>query len=614
MNRFYKPTPREYVSTHVDIPWEFMQGAADKKQLEYDKADAGVDAATKLLDFENIPGDTPWKREKQQYYNDMLLQVRDHLHTTGDISGASRALTGVVRNIAEDKDIAVMKAAVEPYKDQLKSWQKMKEENKFLFPWQEEFNPMYSTRDKKTGKHNVYNQGVGYEAPDYYKDNNESFGTLHIDDITKGGFFIDPETGMKTTAVTGGGQINAEGIMTRAKQSIVNYRYTKSYKDHQKQAMAEGLKGEEVNKRADEIGVAKLYHHGLDQVRTVYKNTSDASYMGDDYMKRFGMQDESYIPLEAKDLFTKVDDDDFNKQMGTHLEGSYSGSMIGGGGTQRTVYTDKGYKTFDKLKQENKQIALKYFESTGNEALKRKYINGTATQAELAVISANVKNYRTQFFNAAKQNLQGRTMADVGEASREYIGIDAGNSGEFNASMLKSGAGFLTGGTKIYNEGDGKSLQLKDIELADGDKAIINKEYSPSSPYYTISGGDAKFASPRQLVITDKEGNVKGRYAIPVTNPNTKQGKVNAAVAKNATALYTPNTFTQSHSSNHRIKYVPYNPSNNKPLSPSEIEGMRRGGIAMSGLYNIYDASGNVVGQAASPEEATMQIEKIKQR
>lgn len=613
MNRFYKPTPREYVSSHVDVPWDFLQGVADKKQGEYDKADAGVDAAAKLLDFENIPGDTPWKREKQQYYNDMLLQVRDHLHNSGDIHGASRALTGVVRDIAQDRDIAIMKAAVEPYKEQYKIWEKMKGEDKFLQPWQEKFDPMHSTRDKQTGKFNPYNQTVGYEAPDHHKNLNESFGTLHIDDITQGGYFID-ENGMKITAVTGGGQINSESIEKRAKESIVNYRATTSYKDHKEQAKAEGFTGDEVTKRADEISLAKLYHHGLDQVRTVYKNTSDASYMGDDYMKRFGMQDESYIPLEAKDLFGNVNADNFGKQMGTHLEGSYSGSMIGGGGTQRTVYTDKGYKKFDSLPMEDKQIAMKYFDGIGNDALKKRYIAGTLTAAELADANTKIGKYKMDFYGAAKQNAQARRVKDVGQLGYEYVGFDTGANGEFDASVLTSNSGFLTGSTKIYNEANSEGLQLKDIPLEAGDKAVINKEYSPSSPYYTISGGDPKYAQTRQLVIKGKDGVVKGRYAIPVTNPNTKIGKVNTAIAKNATAIYTPNSFIQSHSSDFKIKYVPYNPSNNKPLTNEEIAGMRRAGMNMTAVYNIYDASGKIVGQAASPEDATRKIEEIKQR
>ena len=614
MNRFYKPTPREYVSSQVDIPWEFLQGAADKKQLEFDKAEAGVDAATKLLDFESIPGDKEAKAEKQKYYNDMLLQVRDHLQNTGDVSGAARALTGVVRDIAQDKDIAIMKSAVEPYKEQLKSWQKMKEDDEFLYPWQEQFNPMYSTRDVNTGKHSVYNQSVGYKAPDYYKNLNESFGTLHIDDITKGGYFID-ENGMKITAVTGGGKIDPERIMQRAQQSLVNYRSTTSWKDHREQAKAEGLKGDEAIKRADEISLSKLYNHGLQQIRTVYKSTQDASFMGEDYLKRFGMQDDAYIPLEAKDLFNKQNDNDFDMQQGTKFEapdpknqyGTFRADMM------KPKIQNQGYKTFDKLKQENKQIALKYFESVNNPALKAKYLSGKLNQQELQLVNTNIKNYRDQFFNAAKQNLMGRTMADVGETARGYIGIDTGNSGEFNASMLKSGAGFLTGQTRIYNEGNGESLQLKDIQIADGDKAIINKEYSPTSPYYTISGGDARFAAPRQLVITDKNGNVKGRYAIPVTNPNSKEAKVNTAVAKNATALYTPNTFTQSHRSNYKIKYVPYNPNTNQPMSNAEIESARRAGVALPASYNIYDQQGRQINRSLilTPEEATFEIEKL---
>ena len=38
MNRFYKPTPREYVSTQVDMPWEFVQGVAEQKEKGFDEA------------------------------------------------------------------------------------------------------------------------------------------------------------------------------------------------------------------------------------------------------------------------------------------------------------------------------------------------------------------------------------------------------------------------------------------------------------------------------------------------------------------------------------------------------------------------------------------------
>ena len=623
MNRFYKPTPREYVSTHVDVPWEFLQGAADKKQVQYDKADAGVDAAAKLLDFENIPGDNQWKAEKQKYYNEQLIQVRDHLHSTGDISGASRALTGVVRDIVQDKDVAVMKAAVEPYKEQLKSWQKMKEDDKFLYPWQEKFNPMYSTRDTKTGKHNPYNQSVGYEAPDYYKDNNETFGTLHIDDVTKGGYFID-NNGMKVTAVTGGGEINPENIMARAQQAIVNYRYTKSYKDARNQAEAEGLtKQEDITKRADEIGIAKLYHHGLDQIRTVWKNTSDASYMGDGYMKRFAINNNDYIPLEAKDLFNfKEEEDQFTpkEKFGSAYMPMPSKEAIDENPELKAEYdafvkANQVDTPFSELTIENKQIAQKYFDSKGDDykALKNKYVSGKTTPQEVSLINSQILNYKKQFFAAAKQNLLGRTMADIGVTAHEYVGYDPGPDGSFNASLLKSGSGFLTGQTKIYNEGNGEGLLLKDLDIEDGDKALINKEYSPASPYYTISGGDAKFAAPRQLVITDEEGNVKGRYAMPVTNPNTEINRSYTSIAKNASALYTPNNFVQSHAADYKIKYVPFNPTTNKPLTNDEIIGMRNAGIAMAATYDVYK-DGKLVLQTYTPEAVTLEIEKLVQK
>ncbi len=64
MNRYYNPTPREYVSTHVDMPWEFLQGVAEQKQKGFDTALGLGDAGSKLLDFNAIPGDYERKQAK----------------------------------------------------------------------------------------------------------------------------------------------------------------------------------------------------------------------------------------------------------------------------------------------------------------------------------------------------------------------------------------------------------------------------------------------------------------------------------------------------------------------------------------------------------------------
>jgi hypothetical protein len=376
----------------------------------------------------------------------------------------------------------------------------------------------------------------------------------------------------------------------------------------------EGLKGEEAVKRADQIAFAKLYAHGLDQIRTVFKSTSDASYMGDDYMKRFRNTDAAYIPLEAKGLFGNVNTKDFDEQSTMEFSAPDTKNIVAGLAPVSSVRAvPGGYKKFNSLKLEDKQIALKYLNSISNDALKKKYISGTLTEPELKETNGKIKQFKIDFYGSAKQNVQARPIKDMDAVGLEYVGTKLGDSGEFDASLLTSNAGFLTGSTKIYNENNSESLQLKDVPLSPGDKAVINKEYSPASPYYTISGGDAKYAQTRQLVIKGKDGVVKGIYAIPTVNPNTEQGKINTAIAKNATALYTPNSFTQSHSANHRIKYVPINPNTNNPLSNDEINGMRKAGINMVATYDIYDKHGNLLAKTSTPEAATLKIETLKQ-
>ena len=162
MNRFYKPTPREYVSTHVDMPWEFMQGVAEQKQKGFDTAATGVDAAAKLLDFQVNPGDVPGKQKLQKEYNDRLLQVRDQLYQNGDYSGASRNLTGVVRDIVQDKRLANMKNAVEPHTKIMGDLEKLRSEGAPTLGLKAD--PMFATYDPETNQTRSYNQFAGYNA------------------------------------------------------------------------------------------------------------------------------------------------------------------------------------------------------------------------------------------------------------------------------------------------------------------------------------------------------------------------------------------------------------------------------------------------------------------
>jgi len=162
MNRFYKPTPREYVSTHVDMPWEFLQGVAEQKQKGFDTALATGDAADKLLNFEVNPGDMPGKKKVQDEYNKRIYGVTDYIKQTGDFSTASRDFTSIIRDISQDKRINVMKNAVEPHKEVMKSANKLLEEGSA--PWSIKADPNFRTYDPETEELKPYNQRAGYNS------------------------------------------------------------------------------------------------------------------------------------------------------------------------------------------------------------------------------------------------------------------------------------------------------------------------------------------------------------------------------------------------------------------------------------------------------------------
>lgn len=166
--RYYKPRLREYVSTQVDMPWEFLQGVAEQKQKGYDTALATGDAASKLLNFEVIPGDMPGKQYVQNEYNQKLHGITDYIRQTGDFNTASREFANIIRDISQDPRIKVMTSAVEPHKEVMKSANKLLEEGSA--PWSVKADPNYSTFNPQTGELKPYNQRAGYNSVKANKD------------------------------------------------------------------------------------------------------------------------------------------------------------------------------------------------------------------------------------------------------------------------------------------------------------------------------------------------------------------------------------------------------------------------------------------------------------
>ena len=305
MNRFYKPTPREYVSTHVDMPWEFLQGVAEQKQKGYDTATAGADATASLLNFNVIPGDTSWKQEKQKQYNDKLYKVRDQLMQTGDYTGASRELANVTREINQDQDLAIMKAAVAPYEKDRDAFEKMQQEGKLRNQWQSNFRTDYSTRDEKTGRHKSYNQFVGYAAPDYHKAATDSFGKLELSTDEKGRTYFIDSLGIKRDVTQSGGAILQKDIISRAQTALPAYRNTDAYHDHTvraawelknnlnpelKKLAEEQGESQAISARADELSRQNMISTNLDQIKHQSKDIIKDDLYSEDNRKARGLK------------------------------------------------------------------------------------------------------------------------------------------------------------------------------------------------------------------------------------------------------------------------------------------------------------------------------------
>jgi hypothetical protein len=626
--RFYKPRLREYVSTQVDMPWEFLQGVAEQKQKSYDAALAQGDAANKLLNFEVNPGDMPGKQHVQNEYNDQLYQITDYIRQTGDFNTASREFAKVIKNIAQDKRIQVMTNAVKPYSEQKPVIEKMITENKLLNPWQSNWNPMYSTYNPETGELRNYNQSVGYETPDYNKYLKETFGDLRLSTSGNSYEVVDPINGTIQNISTEGGAITAKDIMNRAKTSLYNYRATPAYFDHKQEALyrfRNGLVSEEklkefetdpnkaVSELSDEIAVNKLYVHGLQQIESKFSRKVDTDYMPEwkyNQLNPPDAPDTDWIPLEAMNIAGTVTDNEFENQEGS-LKQPKADSKYGwmrkdmGVPETRKDY----YKPFKELSKENKQIALKWFETTNNPKLKRLYENNQLDQKTLGWVNGEINKYRNQFFATAKQNVQGRGFKDPGKVAKQYVGVESSN-GTFDAENLTSGAGFLTSSTEVYNVKTNEKMPLNKIPIAPGDKAEISKEFSWKSPFFTLSGNNPLWSVPRQLVIKDKDGAIKGIYAIP----RIKEDREFTAAAINSSALYTPGVKAQSHRSAYNIQFNPVNPSTLQPLTQDEIQSYLQTGKEMKGSYDIYDKSGNLVNDVIlpTPEDATYFLNEIE--
>ena len=490
MNRFYKPTPREYVSTHVDMPWEFLQGVAEQKQKGFDAANAGADATASLLNFNVIPGDTEYKQEKQKQYNEKLYKVRDYLMQTGDYSGASRDLANVTREINQDQDLAIMKAAVAPYEKDRDAFEKMKQEGKLLNQWQSNFRTDYSTRDDKTGRHKSYNQLVGYESPDYHKAATDSFGKLELSVDEKGRTYFVDGLGIKRDVTQSGGAILQQDIINRAETALPAYRNTNAYYDHKVRAAWElnnnlnpDLKkiAEEkgdyqaIMTRADELSRQNMISTNLDQIKHQSKDIiKDDLYSKDDRAAR-GLPDPSNPPTQPLDdtsMEMKGKTFDLGRTTKQYKE------AIPNSTKDRLVYkTQKPADIFNK--EEYSQY--KQFMNTTNPQLHLKMFQGKASDEEIQGTYQKFKEY----YDAVHLGINANTKVRMINGTPELHGLlTSQKKADINLYDLEHGGG-IGSAAPVLNAttGEWTTMGALNEKLTGSDgknvKITLNKEILP---------------------------------------------------------------------------------------------------------------------------------------
>lgn len=531
--RFYKPRLREYVSTQVDMPWEFLQGVAEQKQKGYDTALASGDAATNLLNFEVIPGDTQIKNEIQKKYNDKIIEVQDYIQKTGDFNTGSRKLTGIIRDIAQDPYINNMKAAVPIYKEQRKAHDEMKQKGELINWWESDFDYMYSTVDKE-GKPRSYNQNVGVKTANFHKAASDSFGKLNMFKTETGRTMFIDKDGIKRDITEGGGSIVVKDIEARAKSALPAYRNTDAYANHKLRAQKELERGlpelvkayeekgyQAIIDRADALGYENMVSTNLDQLAYERKSIyNDNSYTDNDLRSRgldlenpplqpgpnTSLVTQPYKPIGIVDLQT-VPVKATNNNPNASVIGVTSGYSNATNFNQIPV---EYRNTFEKL----------YKQFKGNIAYENvKSGKQTLTEDELQQF--------TTIYNSLNRGLRTNTStapigtkpAQISAKHGELFGVP---EEVVKADVLTKGPAGYSPSTKIYDTVKGEWTTFEEIEKGSKEKPFkyrVNMRYTTQNPLYMLSGNDKRFVKGYSLISE----NGLHQYIIPERESNVSQ-------------------------------------------------------------------------------------------
>lgn len=553
--RFYKPRLREYVSTQVDMPWEFLQGVAEQKQKNYDTALATGDAASKLLNFEVNPGDMPGKQYVQKEYNDKLYQITDYIRQTGDFNTASREFANVIKDISQDKRIQVMTSAVDPYKKQKPMLEEMVTKGELRNPWESDWDPNYATYNPESGETRTYNQNVGTKTPDFFKDRKESFGDLKLSESGNGYDIVDnleylpdgsknPNYGSKTSVTTSGGAISDAMIKQRAKDALFTYQKTSSYQNHVKKyrwlfnngQITDDKLLEEYNKNpngtitklANDEAVNELYIHGRDQIQSKFNKEVRQGYMGEGWANRNKIEEEElYAPGQDASIVTQ----DYDQLTLNDIEAVASPSQMKAASEGKKPYgMDKTGKFFipvqfsdipEKYRQTFKSLYKNiYGEDKYNKAMTTERNKEPLKEDELNTVIAAYN----ELHKGMRTNTSTGQIKDIGKTHKSLFGTDEKT---VNVGIMTKGLGYSEN-TKVYDAVNDEWTTYGEIEKGSDAKPteyFVNKRFTTQNPLYKLSGNDKRFAKGYSIVSEDG----KHQYIIP-----EKENKVSEADALQA--------------------------------------------------------------------------------
>lgn len=563
--RFYKPRLREYVSTQVDMPWEFLQGVAEQKQKGYDAALAQGDAANKLLNFEVNPGDMPGKQHVQNEYNDQLYQITDYIRQTGDFNTASREFANVIRNIAQDKRIQIMTAAVDPYKKQRPELEGMIAKGEIQNPWDSDWDPNYATYNPQTGQLRSYNQSIGVKTPDFFKDRKESFGDLKLSEDGRGYDIIDnvqyladgtpnPNYGKKTSISISGGKITDAQIKQRAEDVLFNYKKTRSYQNHLRKYNWLFANGQitdpklleeyskdpnaTITKLADDYSIDELYIHGKDQIQSKSNEEVRQGFMSQDWINARRSTEENLTPGPDSSLLTQeykpIDISDLTYTSSVDVDLTKEG--IRG---LRSAPIQKIPINFEQVPSKYKETFEKMYKLYKGETAYNNIKQGKST------ITKDELNQFTLLYNSLHQGLRTNTStAPIGtkpaEISAKHGDLFGVPEEAVKADVLTKGPAGYSPSTKIYDAVKGEWTTFEKINRTDdNDKQLtyrINKRFTTQNPLYMLSGNDKRYVKGYSLISSD------GKYQFIIPEKENKISEIDELQAQLGSAIYSEGT------------------------------------------------------------------------